>query len=611
MNRKTKMLLVIFLAMLTVVVIFKVWPDEGAGPGLNLPGWSQGREVDKAEINGPIDRVVVATSDGEVTLERVSEDKWSMSPPKGAGADRFKVRRILESFREDLTSVMSSEATGDDLESFGLDAENRITVTLFKKEEEVSSLEIGAVQKPEKGHVDGDTFVRIPGDDTVYRLIGRDLRRPFDKGVKGLRERRVFVWETEDVIGIDIDNPSASNSVDQRIELRSRDTGDEGDGEWRFVKPDRFEAGDIKSYVRTISSLYAQEFIEELPEGVDFDEGTYRVLVMLEDGKTVSFTLSAAVDDAAYLRVDGAQDYAKLSKHTAESVRKGLADLRDKSVFGVSQEEILKVDVNSEGKRLAFTRAGDGFRCLVPSGMPLGESQVDTFLRDVERLKAKDLLTDIDVKGEDTGLGRPKTTVTVTTMQGDVMTLRVGNEKDGGASYATVSGSADVMTIAGWSLKKLTSKPLDMRNKKLFAFEADSMRTVEIARDDETVVLVREPAEEDGDEPVWKATEPRESDDLAEDKVRTLVNTLAGFTVKGFAMDERPAGVGLDGGAAIRVTVTLDDGSKHELKVSGEKKDNDPYGASATEPDFKGLVFTLNQYQVKNFDKRLAELLNR
>ena len=66
---------------------------------------------------------------------------------------------------------------------------------------------------------------------------------------------------------------------------------------------------------------------------------------------------------------------------------------------------------------------------------------------------------------------------------------------------------------------------------------------------------------------------------------------------------------GIVDGPSYRLTVTLTDGSKHVLKVSNTKKDQDPYAVSTTEPDFKGAVFTLNPYQVKNFTKRLAELI--
>jgi hypothetical protein len=46
----------------------------------------------------------------------------------------------------------------------------------------------------------------------------------------------------------------------------------------------------------------------------------------------------------------------------------------------------------------------------------------------------------------------------------------------------------------------------------------------------------------------------------------------------------------------------------HRLKIASEKKDGDPYAETDTERDFKGTVFLLNQYQVRNFVKHLADL---
>jgi len=609
MNQKTKTLLLSFLGLLAVVLLILAWPSTDSRPGLNLRGWSQGHKVDKAEENGPFDRLEVTTGEGRAVFTREGKERWSMTPPGGARADRFKVRQVLEAFREDLTSVLSSPVTDEGLASFGLDADNRIRVALFKGGEKAYDLEIGGVQKPEKGHGEGDTFVRFPEADTAYRIIERDLRRPFDKGLAGLRDRRVFDWESKDVTALQIRNPSAPNPVDQRIELRSELDESEDKRLWHFVTPGRFKAGDLKSYAGTVASLYAQEFVDDLPAGVEFGSDACSLTVTLADGRNASFDVSGAHDGAAYLRVEGMDGFAKISKFTAESVRKSVADFRDKTVFGVSREDILKVTIASGRDVFSFTRVGDGFRALVPAGMPLGRAQVDTLLRDIETLKAKDLLAGKSAADQDTGLGRPEARVTVTTMDGATRSLRIGREIEGqsGTFYASVSGFPEVMTLAKWALSKVRKTPSDMRNKKLFDFTAEAVASVTIAHREETLTLSRARAAGE-DAPDWNATNGNEKKVLAADKVQTLVSTLAGLTVKDFTPDRKTASVGLKGQAALVVTVKLDQGSTHVLKVSEQKSGSDPYGTSTTEKHFKGLVFTLNQYQVQHFSKRLAEL---
>lgn len=610
MNRKTKTLLLSFLALLALVVLILAWPGTDSHPGLNLPGWSQGHKVEKAEENGPFDRVEITTGEGRAVFKREGKELWSMTPPAGARADRFKIRQILEAFREDLTSVLSSPVTDEGLVSFGLHDDSLIRVTLFKGEEKAYDLEIGGVQKPVKGHGEGDTFVRFPDGDTAYRIIEKDLRRPFDKGLKGLRDRRVFPWESKDVTALQVHNPAAVNPVDQQIELRS-EMDEAGDKRvWHFVTPARFKAGDLKSYAGTVASLYAQEYLDELPDGVAFGPDAFRLTVTLADGGKASFEVSAAHDGAAYLRVEGMSGFAKVSKYTAESIRKTVADFRDKTVFGISREQVLKVTIADGGDVFAFTRVGDGYRALVPTGMPLGHAQVDTLLRDIETLKAKDLLTGKSSADRDTGLSRPVARVTVTTMDGVARTLRIGGEVEGqsGTFYGSMSGSTEVFSLAKWALDKVRKTPSDMRNKKVFDFPSEAVTSVTIRHRDETLTLTRGEAAGDGD-PQWKGTNGKEKKILAADKVRTLVSTLAGLTVKDFAGGRKMADSGLAKGQALLVvTVKLHDGSTHVLRVSEQKSGTDPYGASTTEKDFKGLVFTLNQYQVQHFGKRLAEL---
>lgn len=607
MNRKTKTFLIAFLVLLAFVVVILMLPEKGAGPGLEMAGWSPAAEVDKAEINGPFDRVEVAMAGDRATLTRVDGEKWTLIPPEGARVDRFKVRQILDGFRTGLTSVLSSPVSEESLPSFGFDEDNRIRVTLFRGEEKAYDLEIGLVQKPEKGHGEGDTFVRIPDSDTAYRIIEKDLRKPFATGVKGLRDRRVFDWESKDVVGFRIDNPSAKEAADRRIELTSVEDPEKEKRIWSFKIPAGYEAGDMKSYAGSIASLYAQEYLDELPQGVDFNQGACRISVSVSDGRTESFAVSATHEGSAYLQVEGMSGYARLSKYNGESIRKTVADFRDKTVFGMDRDEITRVTLSDQGTVLSFIRVKDRFTALVPGELPLGRTQVDSLLRDIETLKAKEILPSAAVSSKVTGLSRPSATIAVTGADGDSRTLRIGNETESGDFYGTVTGSGDVLVLAKWALSKVRKSPTDMRNRKLFDFEAERMASVAITHDDEKLTLVRIGTEGEG-EAGWKATTPVEAVDLDKDKVRTLVNTLAGLSAKELIPAKRAASVGLGGKPALQVDVRLDDGSKHRLKVSVQKKGSDPYGISPTEADFRNSVFTLNQYQVKNFQKRLAEL---
>jgi len=193
---------------------------------------------------------------------------------------------------------------------------------------------------------------------------------------------------------------------------------------------------------------------------------------------------------------------------------------------------------------------------------------------------------------------------------GGTRVLKVGKEKDKGVFYAQVAGSADVVTLPQWMLSKVKKGPADLRNKRVFDFQEPDIASIELVHKDETVRLVREAAGADGKEPAWKATAPKEATGLKAEIVKTLATTLAGLTAKDFAADKAPAAVGLGAsGQDLTVTVTLKDGSRHVLRVSAEKKDGDPYALATGEPGFQDVVLVLNQWQVSQVRKRLADLL--
>lgn len=619
MNRKTRILLATFLGLLVVVVAVRFWPERSAGPDLRIPGWGTEAKSEKAEEEAPIDRVTVTAEGVVTTLKREDKARWSLEPPQGARADRYKVRQVLDAFREGVTSVVSSRAGGQDLVAFGLDEANRITVTLHKGDAVFAALEIGTAQKPEDGLGEGDTFVREPGSDRVYRVIGRDLRRLFEGGVKGLRDKRVHDWESGDVAAITVRNPTAASEADRLIVLVSEprteaDEAKEGgeqpkeqkkpERDWRFETPAGLRAGNVKSYAATLASLYAQEYVDALPEGVTLGDDALRIEVGLADGRTVRMAVSEVKDESAWVQVEGVPGYAKVSKYTAESLSKRVADLRDKTLFGVKRDEVKGIRLVDGASRVEVARADGAWRAVSPAGWSVGKAPMDTLLRDIETLAAKDILDPDQVRGVNTGLGNPTATVTVTTQDGVTKTLRIGREldKEKGTFYATLSGSDEVFTLASWMAQKVRKGQKDLRNKVVFDFPADRIRTIEIARADETMRLEREEGLR------FRATAPTEASDLKEDPVRTLVNTLAGLTAKDLPEGKTLASVGLAGKPRLEVTVTLDDGSRHVLRVSDQNQSGDPYADTPTEPTLRGTVLTLNQYQVRNFDKRLAEL---
>jgi hypothetical protein len=623
MKKSTIIVLVVFIGLLLIAVLVRMWPQGKGLPPLEIKGFALGEKVEKLETEAPIDRIDVAISNDEVTIKREEKERLTMSKPKGAKADKYKVRQILELFKDGLRSVVGTRVEGQDLKAFGLDDKSKVVLRLYQGATLFTAVEIGSVQKFAGEEGEGDTFIRLVDSPIAYRIIGKNLRRPFEEGIKGLRDKKVFDFESDDVSKVVIENPKAEQPESRQIvlvavskpssEAKPEDKkegeagmkGEKKEKDWRIEKPDGYKSGDIKSFVSSIAHIWAQEYVDQLPEGVSIGEDSVRFELTLDDKRTVGFHVSEAKDDSAFLKQDEVDGFAKVSKWTRESIVKGIGDLRDKKVFGVRQEDVQGVKLTNGGKTIAIVRSEKGFKATEPANFPLGRAQVEGLLRDIEQFQVAKFISPQGTKEVDTGLTNPVTTLTIITKDGGTKTLKIGKEVQGekGNFYASLSGNNEVMTVQSWMAQRFQKDPKDFRNKVVFDFSAQAIAEVEVVHKDETLKLVKATNAE-GKE-VFKAVSPKETTDLKEDKVQSMTSTLANLSVKSFAEDKK---LGILGKPETLVTVRLKDGSVHRLKIASEKKDGDPYAETDTEPDFKGTIFLLNQYQARNFVKHLADL---
>ncbi len=614
MNRKSRFLLLAFGGLAVLVLAIAFWPSGGGHVELRLPGWAPGGKSEKAEEDAPFDRIEVETGGQVATLVRGADKSWSMTPPEGARPDKYKVRQIVELLREDLVSVVSSSPKAADLEAFGLDDARRVRVTFHRPEGATTVLDIGVAPKPEKGgSAETDSFVRVGGLDRVWRVLGRDLRRPFEGGVKGLRDRKVFAFDVADVTRIEIRDPAAPDAIDRDIRLVAGEppAAKEGDASrkersWRFEAPEGLAAGDVQAFLSAVAGIYAQEYLDALPAGVALGDDAYSLRLVLEDGRAVAMRAGAPKDDAAYLAVEGATGYVKVAKYVADQVRKHSGDLRDRRLFGTTRDAILAVDLVDGERKVSFEREGNGFKALTPKGLPLGRSPVESLLTEIENLKADAFLPPSQQAGVQAGLDRPVMTLSVATRDGRRHQLRVGAEKGAGTRFVSMDGAPDLATLPAWALARIRKGPDDLREKTFFDFDLAQVQSIEIAHPDETVVLEFVPGAKSPDK-AWRATKPQATNDLKVETVGTLIGTLAGFSAKAIATDAA-ARKAASGRPELTLSVGLSDGSRRVLKVFAEKKDGDPYAIVSGVPGFRDLVLVLNAFQVRNVQKRLSEL---
>lgn len=611
MNGKVRILLGIFLLLLAVVAGVRWWPQPQA-PELRLVGWGPELRTEKADEEAPIDRIEIAIGQDTGVLERNAEG-WRLTPPDGAAADPAKVRQILDGFRENLISVLSSPIAGNEA-TFGLDPEHRVRVTLRRGESIALDLEIGAVRKPESGAGPGDTFVRIPGNDRAWRIPDRDLRRALQDGIPGLRDRRILPFRADRVVAMTVSHPDAVNPLDRRIVLESELPSTDPPGaaepsadtprtrQWRIVAPQGHAAGDVHRLTSALDTLRAQEWTDALPDGIVLDPDAFGIEAMLDDGTRWTLRVSMPRDDSAWLHADRVPGFARIPRHTAQTLRVRLGDLRDKQVLGLTPDRIASIALDDGERRWHFARNGNDFRSLTPSGLALGRAQVEALFGDVARLRAESWRPWEEARAAGASSGASSTRLIVSATDGSRQVLHIGTPVEGGKVWAWRDGDPDAATVASWILERIRKDAGAFRNRVVFPFAATDISRIRIEHPDEVVTLVADlgsDAEDPGFTLEGEATAPKP------EAVLSLVSTLAGLSARSFPEDA-PRRTGT---ADLRLVVTLRDGSRHELRVAGKDPDGNPYGTAPDAAGFRTAVFTLNPQQVDLMQVRKADLI--
>lgn len=157
---------------------------------------------------------------------------------------------------------------------------------------------------------------------------------------------------------------------------------------------------------------------------------------------------------------------------------------------------------------------------------------------------------------EDFGLDPPDVSVHLQMEDDELDTLLFGDESPTG-SYAFVkrAGEKDVFTVPLWRKDNVNKELFDLRDRRILGFERTEVRTIELERAAERIVLARE--EEDYYSADWTMEEPIETQ-ADRDAVRGLLNDLDNGKAEEFS-DEAPEDLtpyGLDE-PAIDVTLWI------------------------------------------------------
>jgi hypothetical protein len=374
---KTMALAAISIGLLLVNLV-----DPGEGPG--------GSDVSRvlapvAEADAT--RIEMSTASEKVVLEKNPQTgRWHITAPLDHPADRALVQGVLHPFRTEVPVDVRVD-TGN-LAEYGLDASGGVVVEMWAGEDTPAvSFTVG---NDAQG---GSSFIRISGDDGVYRArLGGRAR--YDRRAAGWRNRTVLDFEEPQVQGISIKPPTGLEVHLVRgpvVEMESE--GTPAPGAWQ-VDPDPgwgLDAGGLTKLVALLGRLRARQILAD-----DFDGGfsppAAEITVVRNDGtENVMAVGTQVAEGLTYVRVTGgAAVYAVPVKALEYFLRLDSPDAQERLLFEVPRQIISKL-IYWEGPtsvELAPDASSGVWRALGEEPPEIDVADVDWALGQLARLSS-------------------------------------------------------------------------------------------------------------------------------------------------------------------------------------------------------------------------------
>ena len=355
---------------LLLVLVLVIGLDVGVHASANLgeapiPTWS-------GFMDATPDTLVVTRSEVVVRFERADED-WQVVDPYRDAADTAALQALLEGVgRPDLLEARV-DTDPEAHATYGLSGMDPIRVQVLGADTLLAELYIG---RDGPGRT---TFVRLPGEDDVYRsrLGGRGLA---DRPPGAWRDPSVLDREPDEVLGITI--TSAASQV-----ALMRTSGLDGDGGWAIQdRPDLpLDEPSVEAVVDAFAGLTALEVLPSAP--AELSEPMLIVTLTFADGtETLRFT--ALRGQAFGLREADSRAFRVRSELLAAVARPAEA-WRDRALIRVDPAALTSITLD-EGPRQSLLERVDGtWQVTAPVGIDVDGEQASQVVRYLSALEVE------------------------------------------------------------------------------------------------------------------------------------------------------------------------------------------------------------------------------
>jgi len=274
------------------------------------------------------------------------------------------------------------------------------------------------------------------------------------------RKDRVFAELKSDLV----DRIEIQGSSGQKVALvrEAKPKGEGAEASWRIESPKKLAADDaaVREILSALDFLVKKRVVVGSGERAKPQYGLEKPAVSASftmRGVATSFRIGTGkgTGETVYVAVDGHDDelYA-VEKEFADSMDKGLDDLRDKHLVTASVDSAIGLTVSRSGEPVSLSRKSADDPWIVSRGgaeMLAAADQVSSLLSDIGGVRAEEYVADsaADAALAEYGLDKPSYEISVALSKGESLALLLGKPCPGEKRvYASIAGSGTVACVS-------------------------------------------------------------------------------------------------------------------------------------------------------------------
>lgn len=444
-----------------------------------------------------IDTLTLTYPDREIRLQQTDTGKWNLTAPIETKADDTTVNNLVNTVTtEEITrSLTPDEEAGIAL--YGLDAPLVLLDVTLSDGTKLPRVSVG-----KDTPVGFSVYVQKAGDEQLH-LTRQAFRLGLTKEVKELRDKRVLPFDRDHVHRITIGTPAGE------VVLSKTDAGEEEEAEWTFAAPAgvdseetlsappfRVDDGAVRTYLSTVETMRAEDFIEEpLLDMTEFGLDPARLTLRLGLPDDESRTLYVGTERSG--ENGGAQRYVR--RHDGETlylVRAGVLDdlsktvrdFRDKTVADLAADTVHTVRVTrADESGFTITRGPeDTWEIDHTADGALKTASLKQFVDDLADLRGFEIVADDPEDLSIYGFQEPALTLAALNEDGETLaTVLLGKATQDGTErrFAMQAGGVTVYGLREYVFARFDKRPEDFWEPPKDE-EDDAVAELSAAKDD-------------------------------------------------------------------------------------------------------------------------------